>query len=324
MHAQDDLDGTGPDLPRWQDGKNPQHLLVTIVGDFWVGRAEYLPSASLVKLLADFDVTGDSARAALSRLARRGAFVAKKQGRNTYYHLANVNNGESAEAGSQIMEFGADQNWSGKWTLCAFTLPESRRETRNQLRTRLRAMGFAPLYDGLWASSLDHGDSVLKLFGELEVEQGSVFIASELLGKDRQGIESLWNLDLLREHYDAFLTDWQWVLEDFRKGLVSPKDAFFLRTTMTDTYRRFPKMDPGLPTSALPDDWPRSRVRDLFLTAYDELAPLATLRVQQIVREFSEELSMHVHTHSTKTLGQGAAGIRACALCTTNRVSASV
>ena len=60
------------DLPRKQVGPNPQHLLITLMGDFWHGRAVAVPSSALVDVLGEFDISPASARSALSRLARRG------------------------------------------------------------------------------------------------------------------------------------------------------------------------------------------------------------------------------------------------------------
>ena len=43
------------DMPRFQVGFPPQHLLLTLIGDYWSGRCEALPSAALVDLLAEFE-----------------------------------------------------------------------------------------------------------------------------------------------------------------------------------------------------------------------------------------------------------------------------
>jgi DNA-binding PadR family transcriptional regulator len=74
-------------LPRIQSGYPPQHLLLMLLGDYGLSVGEPIPSGSLVTLLDDFGVSVASARAALSRLARRGLLVATKGGRNTYYAL---------------------------------------------------------------------------------------------------------------------------------------------------------------------------------------------------------------------------------------------
>ncbi|GFJ95065.1 hypothetical protein [Phytohabitans rumicis] len=39
------------DLPRMQAGGSPQHLLLTLLGDYWYGQRAPLPSAALVALL---------------------------------------------------------------------------------------------------------------------------------------------------------------------------------------------------------------------------------------------------------------------------------
>ena len=67
-----DPQATVPDLPRSQVGSQPQHLLITLLGDYWFLRSEHIPSAALVELLGEFGISAVGSRAALSRLARRG------------------------------------------------------------------------------------------------------------------------------------------------------------------------------------------------------------------------------------------------------------
>ena len=72
VSAADSLDQTADGLdeltmPRSQAGGQPQHLLVTLLGDYWFGQREQLPSAGLVDLLAEFGISAAGARAALGR-----------------------------------------------------------------------------------------------------------------------------------------------------------------------------------------------------------------------------------------------------------------
>ena len=59
------------DLPRLQAGPHPQHLILSLFANYWPGR-ELVPSAGVVAVTDEFGITPTSARAALSRLARRG------------------------------------------------------------------------------------------------------------------------------------------------------------------------------------------------------------------------------------------------------------
>jgi phenylacetic acid degradation operon negative regulatory protein len=303
------------DLPRWQSGRNPQHLAVTIFGDFWLARPEYLPSAALIRLLEDLDVTLPSARASLGRLSRRGVTESRRQGRHTYYRLTPRVAREAVEVGSGIMALGSSQTWTGQWTMCMFSMPASRRETRTQLRGRLKAMGFAPIYDGVWASPVEQVQRAAAVLAEFDVEDGSVFTSTEYPTPGGTGVSSAWDLNQLREQYSEFLQEWAWIPNVLHGGLMSPKEAFVIRTVMTDSYRRFLKLDPGLPDEILPAEWPRAAARDLFWSSYDGLADLASLRVQQVVADHSAGLAAMVHTHTTERFVLGDEGVRACPHC---------
>jgi phenylacetic acid degradation operon negative regulatory protein len=302
-------------FPRWQSGRNPQHLAVTLLGDFWLARPEFLPSAALIHLLGDLDVSLPSARASLARLSRRGVTESRKQGRQTYYRLTSSVAREAVTVGSAIMALGAAQPWTGQWTMCMFSLPEGRRDVRNRLRTRLKMLGFAPVYDGVWASPVEQVESASSVLDELDVPSGSVFTSVEHPALGRTGIRSAWNLDELRECYSTFLRDWSWVTDVLDDGRISSKEAFVIRTLMTDSYRRFPKLDPGLPDQTLPGGWPRAEARDLFWSSYDGLAALAELRVQQVVGEHSQALAALVHTHRTDQYMLGDEAVRTCTRC---------
>ena len=63
----------GPRLPRSTSAREPQYLTLTLLGDYWFGRREELPSAALVDLLAEFDITASGARQAIRRRAAPAA-----------------------------------------------------------------------------------------------------------------------------------------------------------------------------------------------------------------------------------------------------------
>jgi hypothetical protein len=135
-------------LPRLQEGARPQHLIVTLFGDYWWDRTEHLPSAGLVALVGEFDISATSARAALSRLGRRGLLASSKIGRRTYYGPAPETEEVMRAGADRIFSFGAGDAcpWDGTWLVVAFSVPEEQRDVRHALRMRLRWLGFAALY----------------------------------------------------------------------------------------------------------------------------------------------------------------------------------
>ena len=167
-------------LPRSQVGTNPQHLLITLLGDYWYGRTEHLPSAALVELLAEFDISEPSARAALNRLTKRGLLLSSKRGRNTYCGVNPARASLLKGTFSRVIAFGTHESraWDGKWTIVAFSIPETQRQLRHAVRTNLRWLGYAALYDGLWCSPWDDQDAVLAKLSELDVGSTTVMRAT--------------------------------------------------------------------------------------------------------------------------------------------------
>ncbi|MQA86744.1 MAG: PaaX family transcriptional regulator [Streptosporangiales bacterium] len=291
-------------LPRQQRGFQPQHLLLTLLGDYWFRRDEHLPSAALVRLLAEFRISPASVRAALSRLSRRGLLTSSKSGRRTYYGPSPQATKLLAEGRQHILTFGTRESaWDGAWTLAVFSIPERERHIRHVLRARLRWLGFAPLYDGVWVSPHKLAEAAKEVLTELGVEMATIVVGEVVPGGLRLGnpIEA-WDLEELRGHYEGFLDEFTPLLDRMRAGQVGASEAFVSRTALMDAWRNFPNLDPELPPALLPDQWPRAAARTMFIELYDGLGSLAEVRVRQILREFDPELARVVTHHTTADL----------------------
>lgn len=289
------------DLPRMQSGSQPQHLLITLLGDYWLDRPEQLPSAALVRLVGEFGVTPVGARAALSRLTRRGLLSSSKVGRRTYYGLTERTKRVLAEGSQRIFTFGTSSApWDGRWTVAAFSVPEDQRELRHTLRSKLRWLGFAPLYDGMWVSPRNAAQAVLDALREVGVERVTVMTATYHAGGPLGGDPiSAWDLGYLRKVYEQFIDQYEPLLARVRRGDVGTAEALIARTKVMDTWRNFPNLDPELPDELLPEGWPRRHARAIFAEVYNALGPLGEVRVRQILAEFAPELTSLVRHHTT-------------------------
>ncbi|MCC2335022.1 PaaX family transcriptional regulator [Cellulomonas wangsupingiae] len=282
--------------PRTRAG-SPPSLLLTLLGDYWWGQTEPLPSAALVDLLADFGVSDVAARAALSRMVKHGLLVSTRSGRHTFYAMTPRAQGVMRAGAVRIVAFGAgdDADWDGRWSLVAFSVPEANRSAREALRTRLRWLGFAPLYDALWVSPHPRHDQALAELGELGVTHATAFVATcPELPAGALAPASAWDLDGLAELYRDFVTTWEPTYAALNKGAISPVDALVRRTALMDAWRAFPGLDPDLPRRLLPADWPRDHARDLFLETYEQLGAPASVRVRQVIGAYAPELADQV------------------------------
>ena len=306
--------------------QRPPRLLLTLLGDYWWQRTESLPSAAIVGLLAEFGVSDSAARAALSRLTRNGLLVTSRSGRRTFVRLSSRAADVLDDGGRRIFSFGATPApWDGMWSLVAFSIPEEHRSARDELRKELRWLGFAPLYDGLWVCPRDHAGDVMARLKDLGISTATAFRATALPAVTAVGAGDAadgdaaegdgaagttlvtadiparaWDLSGLRDRYQEF-TEFAGLLRDQTvAGEITTADALVARTRVMNEWRAFPAMDPDLPYELLPPAWPRAAARDLFITCYDLLGPLAARRVRQIIARYSPELAGRAAYHSSQ------------------------
>jgi cytochrome P450/DNA-binding transcriptional regulator PaaX len=297
---------TRPLLPRLQAGSSSQHLLTTLLGDYWAGRAEHLPSAALIALLGEFDVGPAAARAALNRLARRELLVTSRSGRNTYYGFAPGASDTLLAGAREFVAFGqAAEDWDGRWTLAVFTLAQGRRDLRYAVRSRLRWLGFAPLYDGTWVSPRSVAGAARRELARLGIAEVTVFRAEAEPESARSPVEA-WNLGEIAATYHDFMATYGPLREQVRGGAVGATQALLARTRLMDSWRSFPGVDPDLPAALLPPSWPRREAQQIFAELYDALGPLAAIRVRQIIERHAAGLApLITHRTTAQLLGSG-------------------
>ncbi|GAA1762739.1 PaaX family transcriptional regulator [Luedemannella helvata] len=294
-------------LPRQQAGSSPQGLAMTLVADYTVSTRAWLPSAALVTLLHESGVTTAGARAAISRLARRGVLESSRDGRHTFYRLTSMAASDLSSGGAWIAGFATRADtWDECWTLVAFSLPQNESTQRRLLRGQLRWLGFAPLYDGLWVSPDALNPTVKD--GLVTIGGGaiSVFRASHVelpIATNRNPIDA-WDVAVIARHYEEFIQHWRPQLARVRSGKITGAAAVRARTEIMDTYRRFPLLDPQLPVQLMPDNWPRSRAGETFMAVYDGLAEAAEAHVRAAAARFGDP-HPGIRAHTTAELAAG-------------------
>lgn len=288
----------GSVLPRQQTGASPQRLLTTLLGEYWLDNTAALPMSALIALLAEFGISETSARATANRLVKRGVLAAEKSGRQSYLRLSDVGREDSRQKTASIVRFGSDsQDWDGLWTVAAFSVPEQERHVRHRVRSYLRWLGYAPLFDGLWVAAHADPEAIAAILRAAGVGNLTVLRATEAGGDSPL---RAWDLDDVAGSYRRFVDEQQASLARMKAGGVSPSDALVDRTRVFDAWRVFPGLDPDLPDKLLPAEWPRTRARGVFTALYDGLATLASLRFRQIVAAHDSGLAELTERRTTQ------------------------
>lgn len=277
-----------PHLPRDLSHDSTQNAVVTLLGEFWrYSPALTIPSAALVDLLVSMSITAPAARAALSRLSRKGTLEVTRSGRNTGYSLAPAVAATVPASEMLTMTFGqAEREWDGEWTVIVFSLPESQRDQRQALRDWLRWLGFGPARDGVWISPHSDLELTKTTLAGLLPDDGLIFRSADLTGSVRPF--DVWPLAEIRDRYQTFIAELRPVVYRLREGMIAPAEALQLTVSVLGRWRGFPTVDPDLPREYLPEDWPRREARRLFVAVHDACVGPATGHVRAIVRRYDE------------------------------------
>jgi phenylacetic acid degradation operon negative regulatory protein len=266
-----------------QDESAPQLLVWMFLG-YWFENIEFIPSAALVALLGALGVGEAAARAALSRLARRGSLEGTKLGRNTAYRLAAGSVADARAQGRRMLKFGSGPSpWDRQWTCVVFSIPESDRRRRPALRQRLRELQLGPLFDGFWITPRAPLAAIDRSLTELGVTDAAVFRVSEVPRPAGVDLLSAWDLQALRAEYQGLIDQLEPVVDKVHDQAIPDREALVVRVEACARWRTLAFTDPGLPAELLPSDWPQRRARELFVEVYNGLGPAAERRVRELV-----------------------------------------
>lgn len=262
--------GTGGGTPAPQ----PRALIVTVYGLYARQSAGWMSVASLVELLARCGVDEPSVRSAIFRLKRRGLLLSARHGGVAGYGLSDEARVILDEGDRRIFERRRATVADG-WLLAVFSVPESHRHHRHQLRSQLTRLGFGTVAAGVWiapAHVLEEARAVLTRH-ELD-HYVELFSAGHAAFSDLAGLVArCWDLDRLDEQYWAFLDRQAPVLAGYRRRQrIDPGRAFADYVGALTQWRRLPFLDPGLPEAVLPDGWNGIRAADTFFELRGRLA----------------------------------------------------
>ncbi|WP_198412328.1 PaaX family transcriptional regulator [Nocardioides mangrovicus] len=237
-------------------------LLLTVLGEFALPRAEPVWTATVLDALGRLEIEERAARQALARSSGEGLLTSQRHGRRTAWVLTPHGTTLLEEGARRIYGFmRASHAWDGRWLVLTVSIPESQRRLRHRLRTRLTWLGLGSPSSGLWVSP-DPGriDEVNETVAELGLEDQSLawIGPSAGIGDESRLVETAWDLGDVEKRYLEFLE----AFEDRR--VTSAAEAFTAQVELVQEWRRFPFLDPDLPRELLDHAWPGPRATALF------------------------------------------------------------
>ncbi|MFN2448783.1 MAG: PaaX family transcriptional regulator C-terminal domain-containing protein [Candidatus Baltobacteraceae bacterium] len=257
----------------------PNSFIFTLFGDFVhrTGQADgELWVGGLIRLMAEFGLSDQAVRQAVSRMSRQGWLQPRRRGNRSYYVLTPRGRARVEAISPRI--YGPVVDWDGHWRMLTYTIAEANRRGRDGLRKDLLVLGWAPLSASAWLSPHDRLEDARSAARSNGVFDSVDLFSGEYLGPrtDRELLERCWDLPAIAQQYRAFIARYETRLRNERAARDLPDGAAFVeRMWLVHDYRKFTYIDPGLPSTLLPAHWPGTVAAALFREYYALISPKA-------------------------------------------------
>jgi len=250
----------------------PGALVIDLLGDFSRIGGREIRLKALVELGEDLGIPGPTMRVTLARLREREWFDVRREGRESIYRLSEIALLDIHQGGRRIHR-SAPEEWTGDWSMVIYTVPESDRQTRDDLRKRLGWLGFGPLASATWIRPRPQLDDVTAALAALPAAKLTLMTTrTSGLAEDRALAARCWDLDALGADYEAFVDELLSQMPGYRDAASDGREAFAARILLVHAYRGFARRDPQFPAALQPAGWRGDDARRLFEEAHSLLS----------------------------------------------------
>jgi len=257
----------GPVLGARRDGQagasSTRDLVMTVLGEFVLPSGGSAWTQTLVAALEHLGVRDKSTRQALARMEGRGWLSRERVGRQTRWLLTDQATVLLTQGAERIYGFGRDDRpWDGTWVVLLASVPERDRAARYRMGQGLNWAGFGSIANGVWISPwADQEVAAVSLIGQLGVQATSFVAQVGQLGSGEELAQQAWDLPVLHAAYEEFLVG----------SSMAGSHPVAALTGLVHAWRRFPFLDPDLPSEVLPHDWRGRTAADRFAELRAEL-----------------------------------------------------
>lgn len=254
-----------------QAAVSTQFVVFNLFGDYILPRGGAIWTNNLLRLLEQLGIGERAARSTLSRMKQEGWLATRKFGRRT--QTAVTRRGRTIlEQGQQRIFEPPLESWDGQWRLVVYSLPEEKRELRNELRKKLVWFGFGNLAPGAWVSPHERQTELEAILDDLAVRRHVSLFTGRHVGSlsDMELVERCWDIPGLEADYGAFVARHELPYHELRAAheaggpKPAPERCFVRRFWLTYDFQPFPRKDPNLPPVLLPSPWVGAAARQLF------------------------------------------------------------
>ncbi|CAN5846103.1 hypothetical protein BH24ACT15_BH24ACT15_37810 [soil metagenome] len=209
-------------------------------------------------------------------MKRNQLLIAQKVGGRAGYRLSGAAQDILSDGDKRIyrqFDPGAEE-----WVVALFSVPESERNRRYQIKSRLERLGFGQGPTGSWfapAAVLPETERSLRR-GQLS-HYVTLWVGTHVgFGDLADLVVQTWDCDAIHDAYAGYIADADRIAERWRGASGSDRAAAWVDyLDNLARWRPLPYMDPGLPPRVMPDGWRADEARDRFAVIDAMLHPKA-------------------------------------------------
>lgn len=270
-------------------------VVVSFLGAIVRPLGSWMPIGGTVDLVTRLGLDAPSVRTAVFRLSRRGWLESEVRDGIRGYALTPTALSALSAGDEIVWHARKPADLRDGWCIVTFSVPESARTKRHQLRSHLASLGFGNVGAGVWIAPARMRDAAVQAIGELGLtDRCALFVGDYAGGQDlRQLLSESWDLDDIDARYREFIARHSGVRAALEGGQgLDDAQAFVVYLGLIDEWRRLPFRDPGLPPEVLPSDWAAPAAGELF---------------EWLVETLGERALAYASTHWPVGAGQGRA-----------------
>lgn len=251
-------------------------LLFDLWGDYIQHVGGEVWTSTLACYLSKFGIREPTLRQALSRMSREGWLKSRRVAARSCYSLTPRGERRIVEASRRVYN-PVDLPWDGQWRILTYSIPETLRDRRDDLRKELTWTGFGPLAAGTWISPNPLEEAMAELVARYGMESYVTSFVSRHVGPGSAPdlVRRCWDLDAIQSSYDRFIDHWAPRMAVCDPIQAADDHCFVEMIELVHDYRKFLFVDPMLPRELLPGGWRGAAARRLFQTYYGRLEPNA-------------------------------------------------
>jgi len=242
-------------------------VVVSFLGAVVRRMGDWMPIAGTVDLMTQMGLDAPSVRTAVFRLKQRGWLAAETRGGVRGYALTPLAASALAAGDEIIWHARQPADLGDGWCVINFSVPESARAKRHQLRGHLSHLGFGNVGTAMWIAPARLRPAAEQAIAELGLDKyAAVFVGDYVGGQDLTTLlYSSWDLAGIDRAYRDFIARYADVAAALEaQAAIGPQQAFVTYLGAIDSWRKLPYHDPGLPRELLAADWSAPAAGALF------------------------------------------------------------